>query len=326
MRRLFAACLGLISVVAAGSPALAAPPPPPPLATDDCPVAEAIGPGVHLVAGRDGAPSRDNAGLVINRVFLVGPTGIVVVDPGPTPAAGQSLRCTIRRASALPVVAIVLTHPHPENVLGAAAFPEAAIYASADAAEAMARRCERCQKHLAGLIGQPALGDLPPPRPDHRVTERQRVAPGGRLLTLLPLGAAHSPGDLAVLDAHSGLLIGGDAVNVGDLPDLHDGHVDGLRAALRRLSGMDGVAAVVPGRGRPFSLQRLGEPLRYLDALWRYAEERVEMPDGFVPPPSLPAALQAFPGDPARHALNLQHALREAEAAWWRRPPVAGTR
>lgn len=290
-------------------------------AATGCPSAEAIAPGVYLVAGRDGEPSPANAGEVVNRIFLTGPQGVTIIDPGPTPAGGLALRCTIDRTigptSRLSVAAVILTHPHPENVLAATVFPEATIYASRQAAEAMASRCERCQKHLATLIDQPALGELPPPRPNHPITGRQTITAGGRVLELIPVGAAHSPGDLAVLDKASGLLIGGDVVNVDALPDLHDGHIPAWRDALSTLAGEPAVAAVVPGRGRPFLPARLAEPLRYLDALWQLARQRVETPDGFVPPSTLPAPLQAFPGDPTRHALNLQHALREAEDAWW---------
>lgn len=291
-----------------------------------CPAAEAIGPGIYLLAGRGGAPAPANGGQVVNRLFLVGTQGVVVVDPGPTPASGQALRCAISRVTPLAVVAVVLTHPHPENVLASLAFAGAEIYASAEAADAMARRCERCQKHLATLIADPALAALPPPRPDRLITDRRAVAPGGRQLELIPLGPAHSPGDLAVLDRASGLLIGGDVANVDELPDLHDGNVPGLRDALQRLAAEPGVASVVPGRGRPFQPERLREPLRYLETLWQFARQRVELPEGFVPPPTLPEVLQAFPGDPARHALNLQHALREAEEAWWTQSQAPASR
>lgn len=324
MRRRLAAWLscGLIVAVAAFavSPTFAA------RAATDCPLAEAVGPGIHLLAGRNGAPSPANAGQVVNRIFLVGTQGVVVIDPGPTPAAGDALRCTIARTTPLPVVAIVLTHPHPENVLAATAFPEAEIIASAQAAEAMARRCERCQQHLAALIGEPALAAVPPPRPGQQLASRRVITAGGRALELIPLGAGHSPGDLAVLDTASGLLIGGDVANVDELPDLHDGKILDWRNALRLLASEPGVIGVVPGRGQPFVPRRLGETLRYLDALWLLARQRVEMPDGFVPPSTLPVALNAFPGDATRHALNLQHALREAEEAWWTQPPSATPR
>lgn len=293
----------------------------PAAALADCPVAESIAPGVHLLAGQGDAPSPANGGQVVNRVFLVGPQGVVVIDPGPTPEAGRRLRCAIAKVTPLPVVAVVGTHPHPENVLAALAFPEAPVYATAEAAAAMARRCAVCQQRLAAQIDDPQLANLQARLPDHPVTQALNLRPGGRAIALIPLGAAHSPGDLAVLDTASGVLVGGDAANVGELPDLHDGRVAEWAAALRRLAALPGMTAVVPGRGRPFAAPRLGEPLRYLDALWRIARERVEAPDGFVPPPSLPAPLRAFPGDPARHALNFQHALREAEDAWWAQGP-----
>lgn len=283
----------------------------------NCPAAEAIAPGVYLVPGSGDLPSPANAGQVVNRVFLVGAQGVVLIDPGPTPEAGEALRCTIGRVSALPVIAIIDTHPHPENVLAALAFPEAPVHATSAAAEAMARRCAACQQRLAAQIGDDRLAGLRPRLPERLVSARTTLALGGRSLELIPLGAAHSPGDLAVLDRASGWLIGGDVVNVEDLPDLHDGRVADWIAALRMVSALPAVSGIVPGRGRPATPQDLENPLRYLDTLWSLARQRVETPDGFVPPVTLPDRLQAFAGDAGRHALNLQHALREAEELWW---------
>lgn len=282
-----------------------------------CPAAEAIAPGVFLVPGSRDLPSPANAGQVVNRVFLIGSQGVVLIDPGPTPEAGEALRCTIGRVSALPIVAIIDTHPHPENVLAALVFPEVPIHATTSAAQAMARRCAACQERLAAQIGDERLAGLRPRLPDRLVTAQMTINLGGRQLELIPLGAAHSPGDLAVLDHSSGSLIGGDVVNVEELPDLHDGRVADWIAALRMLAALPGVTRIVPGRGRPASPQDLGSPLRYLDTLWSFARQRVEAPDGFVPPATLPIRLQSFAGDAGRHALNLQHALREAEELWW---------
>ena len=59
----------------------------------------------------------------------------------------------------------------------------------------------------------------------------------------------------------------------------------------------------------------------YLKTLWHYAQTRVESPDGFVPPTAVPTELLRFSADRDRQMLNLQHALREAEALWWARKP-----
>lgn len=282
-----------------------------------CPLATPLAPGVYWLAGAGGTPSRANAGKVVNRAFLVGDSGVALIDPGPTRQAGAELACTLRRHAVPAVAAIVNTHPHPENVLAAVAFAGAAVYASAPAAAAMRQRCDACRERLGEQIGAALLADTPAQLPTHAVTAAQAVSLAGRRVELIPLGEAHSPGDLAVLDIESGIVFGGDVLNADTLPDLRDGNVQAWRAALRLLLARRDIRLVVPGRGEPFSAERLARPLAYLDALWDFARARVEAPDGFVPPAALPEEIAAFAGDPLQHALNLQHALREAEQAWW---------
>jgi glyoxylase-like metal-dependent hydrolase (beta-lactamase superfamily II) len=286
-----------------------------------CPAAEAVAPGVFMLRGSGGVPTPENGGKVANRVFLVGPTGVVVIDPGPTGEAAAELRCTIARHSGRPVVAVVNTHPHPENVLANAAFADLPIFAASEAIEAMRTRCRHCRAELLARIGSASHGDDPDAAillPDQAVDRRLRVAPGGREIELIPLGAAHSPGDLAILDRDSGVLIAGDVGNA--LPELRDGSVPAWIAALATLRALPAVRRVIPGRGPAYAPAALAGPADYLATLWRVARERLDSPDGFVPPASLPDALASFIGEPAQHQLNLQHALREAEQAWWQRP------
>jgi glyoxylase-like metal-dependent hydrolase (beta-lactamase superfamily II) len=286
-------------------------------AAPTCPPAEQVAPGVFLLPGADAEPSPANGGKVANRVFLVGPTGVVVIDPGASLAAARETDCAIARESALPVAAVINTHPHPENVLANAAYPGLPIYAHAHAAKAMAERCADCRRRLQERIGHADDKDAAPLLPNQPITLRRTIAPGGRTLTLIPLGPAHSPGDLAVVDADTGVLVAGDLVNADRLPDLHDGSLASALAGLRQLQAEPGIRRVIPGRGPPADPAQLAGLLSYLEALQAYARQRVDNPDGFVPPTAVPHELQGFSPDAARQLLNLQHALREAEANWW---------
>lgn len=288
----------------------------------DCPPAQRVASGIYLLAGAAGEPSPANGGKVANRVFLDGVDGVVVIDPGPSAAAGLDLACSVARHTARPIRALINTHPHPENVLANAAFPGLPIVASAKAAQAMRSRCADCRKKLLERIGRPADGDedaasLAMLTPNRLVDTRQTLTLAGRRLTLIPLGEAHSPGDLAILDDASGVLIGGDLTNTESLPDLHDGNTEAALTALNLLSRMPEIRQVIPGRGPPFDPALLATQADYLRTLWHYARSRVESPDGFVPPAAVPTELLPYSAERDRQLLNIQHALREAEAHWW---------
>ena len=313
--RHLAAGVALWTVLASGSTVAGA---------ADCPPAQRVADGVFLLRGADAEPSPANGGKVANRVFLEGADGVVVIDPGPSPAAGRELACTVARHSSRPIRAIVNTHPHPENVLANAAFSALPIHASAAAAHAMRGRCIDCRRQLLERIGTPAstvddATSLAALIPGQLVDAPQTLTLAGRRLTLIPLGEAHSPGDLAILDHASGVLIGGDLVNIEALPDLHDGNTAAALAALGALRRMREIRQVIPGRGAPYDPAAMAVPADYLRALWDYALARVESPDGFVPPAEVPPELLGFSADRHRQLLNLQHALREAEALWWQK-------
>lgn len=287
-------------------------------AEGSCPPSIEVGPGVHLIERSGEPPTPVNRGMTANSVFIVAASGVIVADPGPTREAAAALRCAVRRETALPIVAVIDTHPHPENVLANHAFPGVPIYASAEAVAAMQSRCRECARRLLEQIGRPTGAETVAfALPDHPVAGARTVEIAGRQVDLLPLGAAHSPGDLAILDRQSGVLLAGGVATVDRLPDLHDGSASRLLAALRTLQALPQLRRVVPAQGAAFAPERLAEPVAYLETLLAIARRRIESPEGFVPPATLPTELSAFPGDPIRHMLNLQHALREAEAQWW---------
>jgi len=296
---------GLLALIAV-APALAA----------DCAKPRRVAAGVYLLAAESPQATPQNGGRTGNSVILIGQRGITIIDPGPTRQAGRDLRCGLRRLSRLPVVALINTHPHPNQVLANGAFPGVAIYASRVTAETMRQRCASCRERLQKMIGAEAMAGTEAVIPDQPIDRETRVVIGGRALRLFPLGDAHSHGDLAVFDEASGSLVSGDLGNSTVLPELIDGNTPGWIGALQQLLARQDVRRVIPGYGPPAALGSLDQPLRYLQALQQFAEREVAA-GTMVPPASVPEGLRRFGGKEEAHLLNLQHAMREAEERWW---------
>lgn len=308
------AAIGLAALASAG----------PAIASDDCPPLHALGDGVYLAPAKGRSPTPGNRGRTGNSTILLGATGIVIVDPGPSLKSGLSLRCSIDRLSPLPVVAVINTHAHPQHVLANGAFPGAAIHATRATADAMRQRCPICLEHLKKSIGAGELAGTEPVIPDQIVDTESTVEPGGRTLRLVPLGRAHGPGDLAVIDPTSATLIAGDLANREAMPEFTDGSLRGSIAALRRLLGIRDVKRVVAGLGAPYPPEGLAEPLRYLDNLLAIANREVAA-GNMTPPANTPSEISPWDNDALRHSLNLQQALREAEAEWWNQKDTGAT-
>src|SRR5690242_7261035 len=80
--------------------------------------------GVYAFLGEHGEVSPANQGNVGNSGFIVGPSGVVVVDTGSSYAHGQQMIAAIRTISDQPIALVIITHAVQEFVFGAAAFAD----------------------------------------------------------------------------------------------------------------------------------------------------------------------------------------------------------
>ena len=235
----------------------------------DCFAADSVtplAPGVYALSADPAPPSQANRGRTNSTGVLIGRSGVVVIDPGPNRKEGEQLLRSIRKLTRKPVVAVILTHPHPENVLaaGVVAGASAPVIAQARAFALMRDRCSDCLQRLSGLVGETAMAGTSIRLPDQTVgdgvTER---SPGGRRLRLIATGWGHTAGDLAVLDLDSGTLFGGGLVNHGVVPDMHEARVRGWLSALDTLAAL-APRHVVPGEGAPGGAHLIGDTRDYL--------------------------------------------------------------
>ena len=147
-------------------------------------------------------PSRRsvNVGLVVGR------DACLLVDCGSSPEQGASIRNAIASVTAVPLVAVVVTHWHYDHAFGLAAFADVETIghesvpsrlASAEAAEIAAR---------LGL--DPAT--LRSPRRSLAVATA--VDLGGRRVEIAHLGRGHTDGDLVVVVPDADLVFAGDLI------------------------------------------------------------------------------------------------------------------
>lgn len=224
----------------------------------------------YLLEGSTENFSKTNGGNIVNTGFIVTDSGVVVIDTGPSRRYGEAMRKAIASVTDKPVLQVLLTHHHPDHVLGNQAFADVPIGALPGTKELMRQHGDVLAENMYRLVGDWMRGT-------ETLLPTQTLTPGmlefgGHRLQLLAL-AGHTGADLAILDLNTGVLFAGDivfyqrALTTPNSPGLHVwlGDLDTLQALPWQL--------LVPGHGpvtidaRPF--QQMRDYLAWLDALLR---------------------------------------------------------
>ncbi|QSN63183.1 MBL fold metallo-hydrolase (plasmid) [Caballeronia sp. M1242] len=229
-----------------------------------------IAPGVYAFIGTGDAVAPENHGIVANNGFIVGKSGVTVIDTGPSYRYGRAMIEAIRKVTPLPVTLVIITHQAPEFVFGAAAFRDrnVPILAHVRAAQLIHDRCSICLANLRKTLGEDEMAGSRVTVPDRTIDGTTEIENGGRKLQLLHFGPASTPGDLAVLDTETGVLFAGSLVSNGRIPELRNEQIPGWLAALENLRALD-LNTVVPAFGPPLrgdAILQTGLYLRELDA------------------------------------------------------------
>jgi quinoprotein relay system zinc metallohydrolase 2 len=211
---------------------------------------EPIADDIFVHMGAIAEPGPDNLGDVANIGVVIGDRSIAVIDAGGSRAVGEDLYRAIRARSDLPVSHLILTHMHPDHVLGASVFAEAGadIVGHPHLARALLDRKQSYLDGFSALIGKegflgtevvlPGQSSLP-----------ERIDLGGRSLLLKTWPTAHTATDLTVFDEKTRTFFAGDLVFDRHTPAL-DGSITGWRKVLDDIAALD-IRKLVPGHGGP---------------------------------------------------------------------------
>ncbi|WP_313241422.1 quinoprotein relay system zinc metallohydrolase 1 [Stutzerimonas kunmingensis] len=162
---------------------------------------------VWLLEGSTDNFDKANGGNIVNTGFIVTAAGVVVIDSGPSRRYGEAMRAAIASVTDRPVIKLLLTHHHPDHVLGNQAFADVPIAALAGTTELLREQGNAMAENMYRLVGDWMRGT-------EVVLPSETLAPGtleigGRSLRLLSL-RGHTGADLAILDERSGVLFAGD--------------------------------------------------------------------------------------------------------------------
>lgn len=236
-----------------------------------------IAEGTWLLEGSTDNFDKANGGNIVNTAFIVTSAGVVVIDSGPSKAYGEAMRRAIAGVTGQPVVLVLLTHHHPDHVLGNQAFADVPIAALAGTRRLLAEQGEAMAENMYRLVGDWMRGTevlLPTETLEPGAREI-----GGHRLRLLGL-RGHTGADLAVLDESTGVLFGGDLVfHQRALTTPNSPGLDSWLADLDRLERLPW-KLLVPGHGpiatdrAPFAQMR--DYLGWLDGLLKRAAEQGE--------------------------------------------------
>ena len=230
---------------------------------------EPVTPRIFAHRGRIAEPDADNLGDVSNIAFVIGDAAVAVIDAGGSRAVGEAAYLAVRAETELPIKALILTHMHPDHVLGASVFQEAGaeIVGRAGLSRALAERTESYLQGFGDRISVPGFLGTAVTLPDREIAEEDVLDLGGHRLTLSPQPTGHTATDLTVHDPASGVLFAGDLVFDDHAPAL-DGSLLGWLGVLAALE-QGPATKVVPGHGGPVLPWPGGaQPLRrYLETL-----------------------------------------------------------
>ncbi|POA51786.1 MULTISPECIES: quinoprotein relay system zinc metallohydrolase 1 [unclassified Pseudomonas] len=229
-----------------------------------------IAAGTWLLEGSTDNFAKANGGNIVNTGFIVTDSGVVVIDSGPSKRYGEALRRAIAATTDKPVIQLLLTHHHPDHVLGNQAFGDVPIGALAGTSDLLRQQGEGMAENMYRMVGDWMRGTevvLPT-----QVLEPGVLEVGGHRLRLLGL-SGHTGADLAILDENTGVLFAGDLVFYQRA--LTTPNSPGLGVWLKDLDTLQALPwkLIVPGHGpvasdtAPFAQMR--DYLGWLDGLMR---------------------------------------------------------
>ncbi len=219
-----------------------------------------IGEGVYAAIGDDGGPAGSNAG------FIIGSTGVAVVDTFTAAAPAKDLLAEIRKITNLPVRYVINTHYHLDHVGGNAVFADAGAAVIAHRNVLGWERTENLK--FFGADPKPERRALVAALvlPDITYTDTLDLHLGDRLIQVRYM-LGHTGGDSVVTVPSANVVFGGDIIWQKHLPNLIDASTGPWIETLNKILADHPGATFVSGHGGVASATDVADFRGYLITL-----------------------------------------------------------
>lgn len=216
------------------------------------------------------APNPHNQGWMSNVAFVVGRDGVLLFDTGSSEAIGRAIVQAVRAVTDKPIRWVVNSHEHGDHWLGNAGVAglETPIYASVTAAANMRKEGSNWVGQFKELTGG-ATGESALRLPDQIIQARRKQMLSDIEVEFIPVGPAHSPGDMVVWLPQAQVLLAADVLFNQRLPVTFDSDLANWMKILKDVLEPLQPLAVVPGHGPVGDLATLQAERRYFETLWQ---------------------------------------------------------
>lgn len=230
-----------------------------------------VSPRAYYVQGLAALGDAKNQNFISNAGFVVGKTGVVVIDALGSPAVAQRLVQEIARITPLPITDVILTHYHADHIYGLQVFKALGARIIAHDSGKLYLNSADAQTRLVASRSDMAPWVNEQTRlvaADEWLSQSATLTLAGVVFQIDPVGPAHTPDDLAIWVPSEAVLFSGDLIFSGRLPFVGKADSSQWIKSLEHLLTFD-AKAVVPGHGKWSSdarsdIGRVRDYLKYL--------------------------------------------------------------
>ena len=186
-----------------------------------------------------------------NTTFLITNEGVVVVDTRVTPAEARKVKEEVRKQTQLPILYVINTHYHGDNVFGNQVFNKDSNTIIAHENVRQALENESGQKHLEFFktLEIQGIEETVITPPNMTFKEKMHIWVGEYHLELIHM-PGHTDGDLVIYIEALKTIIAGDLISNRKIPDMRDAYIENWMKALNYIGDLN-AEIYIPGNGEP---------------------------------------------------------------------------
>lgn len=214
-----------------------------------------------------------NGGNIVNTGFIVTNKGVIVIDTGPSLSYGQQMRQAIGAITDKPILKVLLTHHHPDHILGNQAFEDVDIFALPKTTSLIKREAAGFLDNLFRMVGDGMKGTQAVVDLKSLNIKTDNFA--GHHLQYISL-SGHTDADLVIYDKDTGVLFAGDLIFHNRALTTPHATPEVWKANLKEIAAMD-FKVLVPGHGEvAYDKKPIEQTLDYMNWLEATIKSAVE--------------------------------------------------